>query len=279
MTAITAPLGTTVRPAAPATLPDLLRHWRRQRGLSQLELALRAGVSQRHLSFVESSRASPSRELVMVLARELDVPLRQRNQMLMAAGFAPVFTEHALDAPPMQAVRQAIELILARQEPYPAVVVDRLWNLQNMNAAFLRLAQRLLGGMPAPPPGQPLNLIEATFDPQLLRPWIANWDEVAGHMLHRMHQVLGGPTADAAARRLLERVGHLAGELPHPATPTTAAPFLPVVLERDGFRASFFTTLTTLGSPLDVTTQELMIECYFPADEATHAAMQELAAG
>src|SRR5258708_2276946 len=167
----------------PDMFGPMLRAWRRRRGASQLALALQSGVSQRHVSFLESGRAKPSREMVVQLSTALDVPLRQRNTMLLAAGFAPAYRETSLAAPELAAVRKAIDHMLKQQEPYPAVVIDRLWNLIQANEAANAFTIFLFEGPPpAPPPGKPANLLRWLLDPKALRGKISNWEEVARHL-------------------------------------------------------------------------------------------------
>jgi transcriptional regulator with XRE-family HTH domain len=162
----------------------MLRAWRRRRGASQLALALQSGVSQRHVSFLESGRAKPSREMVVQLSTALDVPLRQRNTMLLAAGFAPAYRESNLGAPELTPVRQAIDRMLKQQEPYPAVVIDRLWNLQQANEAAQAFTVFLFEGPPPPPPpGKSPNILRWLLDPKALRAKVSNWEEVARYLV------------------------------------------------------------------------------------------------
>ncbi len=170
-----------------------LRWWRQRRGLSQLDLAGAAGTTQRHLSFLESGRAAPSREMILRLAAALDLPLRQQNALLLAAGYAPAWRESGLSAPELAAVNRALDYMLAQQEPYPAFVVDRRWNLLRANAGARRLTEFLTGPAAADAaPDEPVNLAVALVAPEGLRPWIVNWDEVALHFLR-------GVQADAIA--------------------------------------------------------------------------------
>lgn len=254
---------------------DLLRYWRGKRRMSQLELALAGEISQRHVSFLESGRANPSRTMCFLLGNLLDVPLRHQNLMLQAAGFAPAFRESDLNEPDLAAVRDALTFILRSQEPYPAIVVDRSWTLLMQNAASKRLMGALLPG--AASGGEAPNLFRLTLDPAGLRPFIANWEEVAAHLAHRIHQELDamGPH-DPAAREmgaLLEAPG-----MPEKGRvldwDDLPGPTLNVTLEVGGTRAAFFTTITTLGTAMDVTLQDLRIETWYPADEATAALFQ-----
>jgi transcriptional regulator with XRE-family HTH domain len=248
----------------------LLQQWRRSRRLSQLSLAAGAGVSVRHLCFVETGRSRPSRDMVLRLAEALDVPLRERNALLLAAGFAPSYRESPLDAPALAAVRGALDAILAQQEPYPAVVMDRGWDIRQVNAAATRFFD-FLGAGHAAPPG-PANVLRMMFHPDGVRRYVTNWPDVAAALVRRVgRESLGGVT-DEAAQRILGEV------LAYPGVPGSlraldvTAPLLPIVpvsFERDGRRFDFFSTVTTLGTPQDVTLQELRIECFFPAAPAT----------
>ncbi|WP_042391820.1 helix-turn-helix domain-containing protein [Streptacidiphilus carbonis] len=260
----------------------LLRHWRHARRLSQLSLAGRADASIRHMSFLETGRANPSRTMVLRLAEVLDVPLRERNAMLLAAGFAPVYKESSLDAPELAVVRDALEAILVQQEPYPALVMDRDWNIRHGNAAAARFAAFLQAGRTAAPPG-PANVLRRMFHPDGLRRHVTNWPEVAEALVRRARREAIGGVADERAARILDEV------LAYPGVPASLAsadtgttpllPIVPVRYARDDRRFDYFSTVTTLGTPQDVTLQELRIECFFPADEATRAQALWLAAG
>jgi len=281
----------TLTPGSEAALdfPGLLRYWRGKRGYSQLALSLAAGVSQRHISFLESGRARPSREMVLALAERLGVPLRQRNRLLLASGYAPAYSEHALASPPMQMVRQAISLILAKQEPYPAVVLDRFWHLVDANQAYRRMLDKLLAGRrPATldEDGGRINLMLAVFDPNGLWPVIENARQVGRYLLRRVWQELQVQAHDQIAREILQRISVWHPDMVGPGgvllveddpAEGTPPPVLPVALRAGNFRASLFSTLTTLGIPQDVTLQELRIECFYPADESTRAQFEALA--
>jgi transcriptional regulator with XRE-family HTH domain len=259
----------------------LLRDWRRRRGASQLELALRSGVSQRHVSFLESGRARPSREMVVHLAVSLDVPLRHQNQLLLAAGFAPVYRQSNLAGPDMADVREAIDRILAHQEPYPAIVFDRLFNVQLANAATTRLVGFLLGAQAAASSG-PVNLLRLTLAPQGLRPWIVNWPQVAHYLITRTSAELALNGLDPEARAFLDELSA------YPDMPTswrdtrpdeTVSPILPLHFHKDGRDVRVMTTISTLGTPQDVTLQEMRIETFFPIDAASTAFFKQLARG
>lgn len=259
---------------------NALRYWRGKRGLSQLKLATEADISQRHISFLESARSQPSRELVLKLGIVLDVPLRHRNGMLLAAGFAPAYQERHLSDPEMAAVRKALDFMLAQAAPYPALVVDRLWNLVMANApaaAMMRFFLGLPDDAPIPCDGS-VNVVRMTLDPHGLRPAIVNWEEVCADQLQWIaREALGdGPGSEAQAllEELLALPGvHAAGRVPN--LERRALPFLPVTLSRDGVELNLFTTITTLGTPRDVTVHELRLESFFPADDATAAWFQQ----
>ena len=278
MTHIQAPAST----ASPDLFGPMLRAWRRRRGASQLALALQSGVSQRHVSFLESGRARPSREMVVQLSSALDVPLCQRNTMLLAAGFAPVYRESGLGAPELAPVRQAIDRMLKQQEPYPAVVVDRLWNLLQANDAANAFTLFLFEGPPpAPPAGKPDNLLRWLLDPQALRPKLSNWEEVARHLVSTTYAEILADGGEPKALAFIEEV------MAYPDVPASfrklrfeerPSPVLTLDFMVGGRSLSVFTTISTLGTPQDVTLQEVRIECFFPADERSDALFRSLAA-
>ncbi len=273
----------------------LLKQWRAKRGISQLELSLVSQVSQRHISFLESGRANPSREMVLELAAVLEVPLRQQNLLLTTAGFAPIHTETDLAAPEMSMIRKAIDLMLLKQEPYPAFAIDRYWNLLLTNHA----ANRLLAAFIDVETLQTqfcedgkLNLLRVMFHPQGLRPFVANWEDGAGQLLRRVqreaqeaigkHPSKKGETAIAHIDRstaLLDELMSYPGvpelwQTSHRALQNSL--LLPVHLKRDRLELQFFSTIATLGTATDITLQELRIECLFPADETTEQNWQQL---
>ena len=269
-----------------ATPPDLfgpmLRTWRRRRGASQLALALQSGVSQRHVSFLESGRARPSREMVVQLTSALDVPLRQRNAMLLAAGFAPVYRESTLGAPELAPVRQAIDRMLKQQEPYPAVVIDRLWNLLDANEAAAAFTLFLHEGPPPPPPpGKQSNLLRSLLDPKSLRPKLANWEEVARYLVSTTYAEILADGGEPRALAFIEEVMAYS-DVPESFRRVRFEDRPPPVLTLDfivgGKSLSVFTTIATLGTPQDITLQEVRIECFFPADDRSDALFKSLAA-
>ena len=269
--------------ASPAdTFGPMLRAWRRRRGASQLSLALQSGVSQRHVSFLESGRARPSREMVVQLSTALDVPLRQRNEMLLAAGFAPAYRETNLGAPELAPVRRAIDFMLKQQEPYPAVVIDRLWNLLQANDAANAFTVFLFEGMPpAPPPGKGPNLLRWILDPRALRSKISNWEEVARYLVSTTYAEILAAGGEPRALAFIEEI------MAYPDVPASfrklrfeerPAPMLTVDYLVGGKALSVFTTIATLGTPQDITLQEVRVESFFPADDRSDALFRSLAA-
>jgi len=255
------------------TFATRLRWWRARRGLSQLDLAGRAEISQRHLSFLELGRASPSRDMVLRLAAALDVPLRQQNALLMAGGFAPVWRETDLAAPELAQVRAALDYILAQQEPYPAVAVDRRWNLLKANAGAGRLVEFLVGPLPA---GAQVNLADALVAPDVLRPYLENWAEVVRYFIRSVEaDAAADGTAETAALldRLLGYEGVRAAMTAAPADADTG-PILPMHFRKGDTSLRLFTTIATLGTPRDITLQELRVESFFPMDEKTAATLR-----
>jgi len=260
-------------PNPAATLPRnrvgvLLREWRAARRVSQLGLALEAGISPRHLSCVETGRAQPSRDLLARLAEALGMPLRERNALLVAAGFAPRYSESPLGTPELARIRHAIECILVQQEPFPAFVLDRHWNILMANQAALRVNQSVLRGRPAAHG----NMIRQFFDPDDLRAAVVNWEEVAGELIRHLHSAVAANPADEAGRALLKEALAYPGVPPGWRTRSLDAapkPLLTTVLRGEGRDRAFFSTITTFGTPRDVTLDELHIECCFPSDEET----------
>lgn len=247
----------------------ILKKWRTSRRMSQEQLAFDAEISTRHLSFLENGKANPSREMVLLLASALTLELRERNAMLTCAGFAPVYTSNTLESLELEPVRRAIDLILAKQEPYGAVVVDRAWNVLKLNSGAVRLLERFV---PKPPddPKVMHNVLKALVHPEVLRPCIVNWVEVATFVIERLDAECALFPHDEARLTLREEVLQYPGVAAlRPVTMTVQAPAAQVHLKRGDEEARIFSMLTTIGTPLDVTAQELAIESYFPADDAT----------
>ncbi len=266
------------RTIATSGFGELLRRWRERRRLSQLDLATDAEISTRHLSFIETGRAQPSREMVLLLARALDVPLRDRNDLLVAAGYAPMYRETKLDAPVMAQARRALDFILKQQEPYPALVLDRHWNVLEVNDGSARFQRRFLDADAVAELGAP-NAMRLMFHPRALRPHIVNWDAAAASLIQWLHRDVVSGFGGAPARALLDEL------LAYPDVPpkfrtldldASMAPFLPIEFRKGDLALRYFTTLTSLGTPHDITLQELRIESFFPADEATEQASRAL---
>jgi transcriptional regulator with XRE-family HTH domain len=255
-----------------------LREWRTRRGLSQLALAVDADVSARHLSFVETGRAQPSREMVLLLTRALDIPLRDRNELLSAAGYAPVYRATDLEAPALEQARRALEFLLRQQEPYPAILIDRHWNILQANGGTARLVEAFLD--PSATTELGLNAMRLMFHPRGFRPHIVNWEAMAAALIQWLHRDALSGLADAETHRILEEL------LAYPGVPrhwrrldldASTDPFLPIEFRRGDLELRCFSMLTTLGTPHDITLQELRIESFFPADAATEAAARRLA--
>ena len=249
---------------------SLLRHWREARRYSQLDLALEANVSSKHVSFLETGRNQPSRQMIIRLSNAMDVPLRDRNLMLSAAGFANAYAESPLDAPEVSQADDALNLIMEKHEPYPVIVVDGDWNVVKQNRGSARLAELFLGSSQV----ESLNAFEVLFSEQGLQPFVENWESLSSVLLMRLFRETLTAAEDSPKLDLYRRIAAM------PATPRRwrtlasqlpSGPTINLTLVKDELRASFFTTVTTFGTPQDVTLQELRIESYFPTDETTRA--------
>jgi transcriptional regulator with XRE-family HTH domain len=261
------------------SLGYLFRYWREVRGKSQLDLSLDAGVSQRHISFIESGRSHPSRQMIVDLAQALNVPLRECNALLLAGGYAAAYLENGWESQEMAPIRKALERILKQQEPYPAVVMDRYWNVLMTNEAapkffnlFLDLQARK----------GPKNVLHLMFDPKGMRPYVSNWDSVGKSLIRRVYRESVGGVLDAKTQDILKAV------LAYPDVPTrwkiepdpdsrqpVNSPVLPIGFTKGKYRFNFFSAVTTLGTPQCVTAQEFRIECFFPADSRTESAFRK----
>ena len=251
---------------------DHLREWRQRRHLSQLDLAGDAEISARHLSFVETGRAAPSRDMVLKLAERLEVPLRERNVLLVAAGIAPAFPQRPLDDPELKTARAAIDLVLKAHEPNPALAYDRHWNLVSAN----RMVTPLLAGIPARLLGQPLNILRLAFHPEGLAARTVNLGEWTGHLLERLHR-----QCEATADAELIKLHHELKSYPAPArsSPLPAdSVAIPFRMRFGDEILSFISTTMIFGTPVDVTLSELALETFFPADDLTATRMREIAA-
>lgn len=258
----------------PPRVGGLLREWRRRRRLSQLDLALEAGISTRHLSFVETGRSRPSAEMVLHLAERLDVPLRDRNQLLLAAGHAPVFGEHGLEEPEMEPVRGALELVLRGHNPYPALVVDRHWGMVMANDAVAVLAAGSAPDLLEPP----VNVLRLSLHPDGMAPRIVNLGQWRAHLLERLGReavTTGDPALAALHEELAALPGAHAGE---PSELVAGDIAVPLRLRVGDDELTFISTVTTFGTATDVTLAELSIEAFYPADDATANAIRALVA-
>ncbi|MEA3088604.1 MAG: hypothetical protein QOC89_6301 [Paraburkholderia sp.] len=266
------------RKTPPNELGALLRHWRDMRGVSQLDLSFNAGVSQRHISFIESGRSVPSRQMLMDIAQTLDIPLRERNTLLLAAGYAPMYADSAWNAQEMQSVTKALGRMLRQHEPFPALVMDRYWNVLMTNESaprffncFIDMAARK----------GPRNMLHLIFDPHGMRPFVADWETVANSLIQRVYRESVGRVVDERTRELLDALRaypdvradlQSAGRTSEGAASATAAmPVIPVGFVKDGQVLNYFSMVATVGTPQSVAAQELRIECMFPADDETEA--------
>jgi transcriptional regulator with XRE-family HTH domain len=253
---------------------DLLREWRRHRRLSQLELAAEAEISTRHLSFVESGRSQPSRDMIVHLSEYLDVPLRERNALLIAAGFAPMYAERVLDDPALSAVRHTIDLLLKGMEPYPALAVDRHWHLVTSNQATLRLMTGVSESLLQPP----INVLRLSLHPAGLAPRIRNLAQWRAHLLDRLRRQI-----DASHDPQLIDLMRELQALPCPASAQAEVADIheqiavPMLLEVDGVVLSMLSTTTVFGTPTDITLSELALEAFVPADDATAKHLHDMA--
>ncbi len=244
----------------------LLREWRATRRMSQLALSLEAGVSARHLSCVETGKSQPSRDFIARIADTLGMPLRERNALLIAARYAPEHPETSLGTPELAPVQRAIDAILAQQEPYPAFVLNRRWDILMANDAAQRMG-RFLGST-----GAHTNMVRQFFDPDDLRGVVVNWEEVAGDLIRHLHEEVIAAPSDTAARALLDEVLRYPGvpaKLHTRALDAAPSPLLTVHFRKNGRDLRFFSAITTFGTPRDVTIDDLHIECTFPADTET----------
>ncbi|WP_395063861.1 helix-turn-helix transcriptional regulator [Paraburkholderia silvatlantica] len=268
-------------PHAPQSeLGTLLRYWRDARGVSQLDLSLDAGISQRQISFIESGRSVPGRDTLLTLAQTLDVPLRERNALLLAAGYAPIYSEAPWNAQEMQQVVRALERVMRQHDPFPAIVMDRHWNVLMTNDAaprffghFVDMAAR----------AGPRNLLRLMFDPQGMRPFLADWENVSRSLLQRVYREAVGRVIDDETRTLLDELLAYPGvpgdwKAHHGSAATPTMPVIPLSLIDDGTVLRYFSMVTSVGTPQNIAAQELRLECMFPADDATEARHRQLLA-
>lgn len=253
--------------AARRSVGELLREWRLRRRMSQLLLATEADISTRHLSFVESGRSLPSREMVMHLAERLDVPLRERNALLVAAGYAPLYRERTLDDPQLAAAREAVELVLRGHEPYPALAVDRHWNIVAANASLAPLVGDVSPALLA----APVNALRLSLHPEGMAPRIVNWHAWRAHLLARLQRQIEASADPALVALHDELAAYPAPQHAHlaAAEPLQHAIAVPLRIRTALGELSFYSTTTVFGTPVDITLSELAIEAFFPADEQT----------
>jgi transcriptional regulator with XRE-family HTH domain len=252
-----------------SSIGDHLRRWRATRRISQLELASEAGTTPRYVSFVETGRAHPSRLMVLRLARALDVPLRERNDLLLAAGFAPLYSVEPLSSPSLARVDRALGAMLAQHEPFPAVVINRQWDLQRANEGAVRLFTRLFAprDLPATP-----NILRTVIEPGPVRSRIRNWGDVVPALLDRARREAVGGVLDASTAALVDELQARDDVASVAAAVPGSEPVPPVVdlqFDVDGGVLSFFSVVSTIGTPVDVTAQEIRVEAFFPSDDAT----------
>ena len=254
----------------PELVGELLRSWRESRGLSQLDVAMQAGFSPRHISFIETGKAQPSRDALLAIAESLEIPLRERNRLLTAGGFANVYRETELAAADMAQVRHVLQFILDRHMPYGALVLDRFSNCLMGNAASNRLLSAVADSSLLTPNA---NMLRVVFHPQGVRRFIVNWADVARVLLDRAERELTS-AGDESASALWREIAGYAGKVAKPAARRLHADdvLLPVHIKRDAIELRLFSTIMTIGTPQDITLQELRIETFFPADEASERA-------
>ena len=262
-----------------AMVGERLRGWRERRRVSQLDLSLQAGISARHLSFVETGRSKPSSGLILRLSEELDVPLRERNALLLAGGFAPAYPEHGLDAPPLSAVTEAMRQVIEAHMPNPALAVDGHWELIDANDAVFKLTEGSAPGLLEPP----VNALRVSLHPDGMAPNILNLGQWRRHVLFRLRRQAdrsGDPVLNELYEELLGYPGDEPGRgepIDDPGIESAADVVLPMRVRTAGRELSFLSTTTVFGSPLDVTVAELAIESFYPADAVTAEAMRALA--
>ena len=261
-----------------ASFGDLVRYWRRVRGLSQLDLASAAMTTPRYMSFLETGRSKASREMVLRLAAALDVPLRDRNGLLLAAGFAPLYPHHDLDDPAVERVAAAVGQILDGHDPQPAVVMDRRWDVVRTNAGAARLFGALLAPDPVP---EPANVLRLMLDPGPVRASVENWDDVAPALLERARREAVGGVLDVVTADLVHELRTGPDAATFARLPPSIGPLVPVfdIHFRLGHEIlRWFSIVSTIGTPVDVTAQELRVEAFFPSDDQTEASWRSICA-
>jgi transcriptional regulator with XRE-family HTH domain len=261
--------------ATTSPVGSIFREWRRRRHVSQLDLALSADVSARHLSFVETGRSHPSREMVLHLAERLDIPLRQRNELLLVAGYAPAFPERPIEDPALAAAREAMERLLVAHEPYPAVAIDRHWNVVSANRAMAPLAECVGPRLRQPP----INVLRNSLHPEGLAPKIRNLPDWRAHLLSRLRRQIDLAPDPALIELLKELLSYPVPEGAPPAVERRDSPLVPMQLEIGVGTLNLISTTMVFGTPLDVTLSELALEAFFPADPETAALLRRITGG
>ncbi|UMB68530.1 helix-turn-helix domain-containing protein [Mycobacterium paraterrae] len=256
-------------PRATPAVGQLLREWRERRRISQLDLSIQAEVSARHLSFVETGRSQPTPDMILRLSEQLDVPLRERNALLLAGGYAPVYPEHSLDEPELTRFRAAMRQILAGHQPYPALVIDRWWDMLDGNAAIAVLIEGCDPALLTPP----INAMRVSLHPDGMAPRIVNLPEWRAHALERLHRQVRA-TRDPRLAELLDEVTAYPGGAAGRPEPTDVA--VPLRLRHNGKELAFFSIIAVVGAPLDVTVAEVAIESFYPADAETAEALHSM---
>jgi len=253
--------------------PRLLKSWRARSNVSQLELSLRCDVSQKHISFVESARSVPSKAMVIGFCEALNIPLRDRNGLLLAAGYAPEYRESALTEPELAAVNSALSMMLQQQEPFPAMVIDRTFNVIRANEGAVKLQTLLFDvATPGELPSIAGNILRGLFLPEGYRCYVSNWEEIAPCFLRQLHNEIVAQAEPEDLQALLQEL-HDCGSVPEnwkkyqPGHRPT--PVFTIDIKKGALELSMFSTIATLGTPLDITLQEMRIESFFPADERT----------
>ncbi len=256
----------------------LLRRWRQIHGYSQLDLAMTADSSARHISFIETGRSKPSREMVLRLCEVMELPLRERNKLLNAAGYSPAYKETALDQTGLDPVRKVLDIMLANQEPYPATVMNRSFDILMVNHAAAKIMNAIgvpMGGMDGPP-----NALKLTLHPNGFKPLVKDWEKAAQHMIQRAHRQLRGKEEDDPLAQVLREVlsyPDIPGEWHFDDPTQDAPPVLPIEFDMNGMVLSFITTIASFGTPQDITAEEIMIESMFPANELTEQVVKSMA--
>jgi len=265
------PHGNTPHALAKNELGTLLRYWRSARGKSQLDVSLDTGISQRHISFIESGRSAPSRQILNDIAQALDVPFRERNTLLQAAGYAATYSDSPLEAAEMQGIYKALQRVLSQHAPFPAIVMDRYWNILLANDDTPRFFGCFIDMSLHP---KPRNMLHLIFDPNGMRPFVANWAKTAQSLIQRVNRESVGRVIDEKTSELLRALCAYPDVKPEwlAANYADTAPRLPVIplsFIKDGRVMNYFSMVTTVGTPQTISAQELRIECMFPSDDAT----------